>query len=214
MLISCNYMIRFFPRDEKFFDLFENAAEKIEEGIDALLNLLDDYTDLAEKVKKIKLLEHEADQITHQTIDKLNRTFITPIDREDIHELITKMDDIMDFVEAASQRLWLYRVQEPTPEIKELALTLQKAMNVVKQAIKDLRDLKNPQLILKSCIEVNTVENEGDQVLRKAMTSLFDNVPDPVNIIKLKEIYEIVEMAIDRCEDVANIIEGVVLKNA
>ncbi len=207
-------MIRFFPRDEKFFDLFENAAEKIEEGIDALLNLLDDYTDLAEKVKKIKQLEHEADQITHQTIDKLNRTFITPIDREDIHELITKMDDIMDFVEAASQRLWLYRVQKPTPEIKELTLTLQKAMNVVKQAIKDLRDLKNPQLILKSCIEVNTVENEGDLLLRKAMTSLFDNVPDPVNIIKLKEIYEIVEMAIDRCEDVANIIEGVVLKNA
>ena len=207
-------MIRFFPRDEKFFDLFENATAKIEEGINALLNLLNDYTELDEKVKKIKKLEHEADQITHETIDKLNRTFITPIDREDIHELITKMDDIMDFVEAASQRLWLYKVQQPTPEMKELALTLQKAMLVVRQAVKDLRDLKNPQLILKSCIEVNTVENEGDQLLRKAMTSLFDNVPDPVNIIKLKEIYEIVEMAIDRCEDVANIIEGVVLKNA
>ncbi len=207
-------MIRFFPRDEKFFDLFENAGDKIEEGIIALIDLLDDYTNVAEKVKKIKDLEHESDKITHDTIDKLNRTFITPIDREDIHELITKMDDIMDFVEAVSQRLWLYRVQKPTPEMKELAITLQKAMRVVKQAIKDLRNLKNPQLILKSCIEVNTVENEGDQLLRKAMTSLFDNVPDPINVIKLKELYEIIEMAIDRCEDVANIIEGVVLKNA
>ncbi len=207
-------MIRLFPRDEKFFDLFDNAAEKIEGGINALLDLLDDFTNVAEKVKKIKDLEHESDQITHQTIEKLNRTFITPLDREDIHELITKMDDIMDFVEAASQRLWLYRVQKPTPEIKELALTLLKAMKQVTQAIKYLRNLKNPQLILKSCIEVNTVENEGDQLLRKAMTSLFDNVHDPVDIIKLKEIYEIVEMAIDRCEDVANIIEGVVLKNA
>lgn len=207
-------MIRFFPRDEKFFDLFDNAADKIEEGIRSLIDLLNDYTDVAVKVSKLKTLEHEADQITHQAIDKLNRTFITPIDREDIHELITKMDDIMDFVEAASQRLWLYRVGQPTPELRELALTLQKAMKVVKQAIKDLRNLKNPKLILKSCIEVNTVENEGDQLLRKAMTSLFDNVPDPINVIKLKEIYEIVEMAIDRCEDVANIIEGVVLKNA
>jgi predicted phosphate transport protein (TIGR00153 family) len=207
-------MIRFFPRDEKFFDLFESAAEKIEEGIHAMLDLLDDYTNVAEKVKRIKELEHEADQITHQTIDKLNRTFITPLDREDIHELITKMDDIMDFVEAASQRLWLYRVQKPTGEIKDLVLTLQKAMSMVKQAIKNLRDLKNPKLILASCIEINTVENEGDMLLRKAMTSLFDNVPDPINVIKLKEIYEIIEMAIDRCEDVANIIEGVVLKNA
>ncbi len=207
-------MIRFFPRDEKFFDLFESAAEKIEEGIHAMLDLLEDYTNVAEKVKRLKELEHEADQITHQTIDKLNRTFITPLDREDIHELITKMDDIMDFVEAASQRLWLYRVQKPTNEIKDLVLTLQKAMSMVKQAIKNLRDLKNPKLILESCIEINTVENEGDMLLRKAMTSLFDNVPDPINVIKLKEIYEIIEMAIDRCEDVANIIEGVVLKNA
>lgn len=207
-------MVRFFPRDEKFFDLFENAADKIEEGINALMDLLNDYTDVAEKVKKIKDLEHEADQITHRTIDKLNRTFITPIDREDIHELITKMDDIMDFVEAVSQRMWLYRVQVPTPEIKELTLTLKKAMSVVKQAVRGLRNLKNTKQILNSCIEVNTVENEGDLLLRNAMTSLFDNVPDPVTIIKLKEIYEIVEMAIDRCEDIANIIEGVVLKNA
>jgi len=207
-------MVRFFPRDERFFDLFESAAEKIEEGVTALLDLLDDYTNIPEKVKNIKDLEHEADEITHQTIDKLNRTFITPIDREDIHELITKMDDIIDFIEAVSQRLWLYRLQKPTPEIKELVLVLQKAIKMVKQTIKNLRNMKNPQIILNSCIEVNTIENEGDQVLRNAMTSLFDNVPDPINVIKLKEIYEIIEMAIDRCEDVANIIEGVVLKNA
>jgi predicted phosphate transport protein (TIGR00153 family) len=207
-------MVRFFPRDERFFDLFESAAEKIEEGVNALLDLLDDYTNIPEKVKNIKDLEHEADEITHQTIDKLNRTFITPIDREDIHELITKMDDIIDFIEAVSQRLWLYRLQKPTPEIKELVLVLQKAIKMVKQTIKNLRNMKNPQIILNSCIEVNTIENEGDQVLRNAMTSLFDNVPDPINVIKLKEIYEIIEMAIDRCEDVANIIEGVVLKNA
>jgi predicted phosphate transport protein (TIGR00153 family) len=197
-----------------FLTFLKVLLKKIEEGVNALLDLLDDYTNIPEKVKNIKDLEHEADEITHQTIDKLNRTFITPIDREDIHELITKMDDIIDFIEAVSQRLWLYRLQKPTPEIKELVLVLQKAIKMVKQTIKNLRNMKNPQIILNSCIEVNTIENEGDQVLRNAMTSLFDNVPDPINVIKLKEIYEIIEMAIDRCEDVANIIEGVVLKNA
>lgn len=207
-------MIRLFPRDERFFDLFENAAINIEAGINALLELLENYTNVEEKVKKIKTLEHESDKITHQTIDKLNRTFITPIDREDIYALITKMDDIIDFVEAASQRLWLYKVKQPTPQIKELTLILQRAMKVVKQAIKDLRNIKNPKRILQSCIEINTIENEGDQILRDAMTSLFDNVTNPVDIMKLKELYEIIEMAIDRCEDVANIIESVVIKNA
>ncbi|MGC8578907.1 MAG: DUF47 domain-containing protein [bacterium] len=207
-------MVRFFPKDEKFFDLFEDAAQNIEAGINALLELLNNYSNIEEKVKEIKTLEHESDKITHQAIDKLNRTFITPIDREDIYELVTKMDDIIDFVEAVSQRLWLYKVQEPTPQMKELAFILQKAMKVVKQAIKDLRNIKNPKQILQSCIEINTIENEGDQVLRDAMTALFNNVNNPIDIIKLKELYEIIEMAIDRCEDVANIIESVVIKNA
>ncbi|HEY4716728.1 MAG TPA: DUF47 family protein [bacterium] len=206
--------MRFFPREEKFFEFFENAGEKIENGIVALIELLDNFTDIETKVRKIKDIEHESDNITHSTIEKLNKTFITPFDREDIHELITKMDDILDFVEAVSQRIWLYRIEKPNEEVKQLAYTLLKAVKELRLAIKELKNLKNSQIILAKCIEINRLENEGDQLLRKAIANLFLNTSDPITIIKLKEIYETIEFSIDRCEDVANIIEGIVLKNA
>jgi len=207
-------VVKFFPREEKFFDLFETASNYIEIGVQKFIDLLNDYTNIEVKIKEIKNIEHESDKVTHETIEKLNTTFITPFDREDIHELITKMDDILDFMEAASQRLWLYKVDKPTPELKELANTLLKAVKEVKVAIKNLRNFKERMPLLKSCIEINSLENEGDNLLRNAIANLFKNSPDPITVMKLKEIYETIEIAIDRCEDVANIIEGIVLKNA
>lgn len=214
MVIMYIVMVMFFPREEKFFELFNRAAEHIEQGVQKFIDLLNNYTDVEIKIKQIKDIEHESDKITHETIEKLNTTFITPFDREDIHELITKMDDILDFIEAASQRLFLYRVEKPTEELKELSNTLLKAVREVKKAIHNLRDFKNRSPILASCIEINSLENEGDNQLRNAIANLFKNSPDPIRVIKFKEIYETIEIAIDRCEDVANIIEGIVLKNA
>lgn len=207
-------MVRFFPREERFFELFDNAASKIEQGVQKFVDLVNNFSDVEKKIKEIKEIEHESDKITHETIEKLNTTFITPFDREDIHELITKMDDILDFMEAASQRLWLYRVEEITDELKQLANTLLKAVKEVKIAIGKLKSFKDRKPILASCIEINSLENEGDSLLRNAIANLFKNSPDPITVIKLKEIYETIEIAIDRCEDVANIIEGIVLKNA
>ncbi len=207
-------MVRFFPREERFFELFDRAAEKIEHGVQRFVDLVNNYSEVEKKIKEIKDIEHESDKITHETIEKLNTTFITPFDREDIHELITKMDDILDFMEAASQRMFLYRVEKPTEELKGLANTLLSAVKEVKVAINKLRNFKDRKPILASCIEINSLENEGDNLLRNAIASLFKNSPDPITVIKLKEIYETIEIAIDRCEDVANIIEGIVLKNA
>lgn len=207
-------MVKFFPREEKFFELFDRAAEKIELGVQKFVDLLNNYSEIEKKIKEIKDIEHDSDKITHETIEKLNTTFITPFDREDIHQLITKMDDILDFMEAASQRMYLYRVEKPTEELKQLANILLKSVKEVNLAINRLRNFKDRKPILSSCIEINSLENEGDNQLRNTIANLFKNSPDAINVIKLKEIYETIEIAIDRCEDVANIIEGIVLKNA
>jgi len=163
-------------------------------------------------VKQIKDIEHDGDKITHQTMDRLNRTFVTPLDREDIHALISKLDDILDFVDAAANRMILYRIKEPKPEALRLADILFKSVEELKRAISLLRNLKQPQEILKLCIEINSLENEGDSVLRGGVAKLFDEAQDPLLIIKWREIFENLETAIDRCEDVANILEGIVIK--
>lgn len=208
-------MFRFFPRNNQFFDLFEEAAANIIEGAKLLLAMVNDFSNLEDYARRIKAVEHKGDELTHQTIIKLNQTFITPLDREDIHALTERLDDVLDYVEAASERLVLFNVEKPKgPELTDLVLTLVAATEEIARMVPRLRDLRHAKEILQGCVEVNRLENEGDRLLRQGLATLFRTEPNPLEIIKWKEIYETLEVGTDKCEDVANILEGVVLKYA
>jgi hypothetical protein len=206
--------MRLLPKEQTFFDDFEEQAQKTVEGCRAFLALTEDFGRASAHAKEIKAVEEACDSVTHRVVEKLHRVFITPIDRGDIYALITKMDDIMDFVEAAAERISLYELKTPTKELADLARNLATGVERVFEAVKGLRNLKNPQVILEKCVEINRLENEADALLRGTLARLFKEEKDPVAIIKWKEIYELLETATDRCEDVANIIEGVVLENS
>ena len=205
--------MRFIPKEGKFFDLFEELAGRIEAGGKLFLELAENGAYSESQAARLKEIEHEADIITHRTYEKMHTTFLTPLDREDIHNLINKMDSILDMTEAAAARIILYRVKEPSPAIIEQARILNEAIGKVKTIIHGLRDMKNASLILRTCVEIHTLENAGDVVLRTTMAHLFENEPDVRELIKWKEIHERIEEAIDVCEDVSNIVEGIVLKN-
>lgn len=207
-------MVRFFPKEEKFFDYFDDASEKTIRGIRLLKEMVLDLSNAEEKARQIKDVEHEADHITHETVSKLHKTFVTPIDREYIYSLITKMDDILDLIYATCERILLYKIKSSTPEVIALVNTLEKAIEEVAKGVRGLRNLENSRSILDICIEINRLENEGDRIYRNAQSVLFNSPSDPIEIIKWKDIYETLEEAIDTCEDVANIIEGIVLENA
>ena len=202
------------PKEYSFFDFFEQHASQCVEGARLLLQLLH-KVDMAEALaKEIKEVEHAGDRITHHTLETLHKTFITPIDRDEIHQLISAMDDILDFIEAVSERIALYEVTEVMPEAQELGEVLLRATEQVQEAVGGLRRLQYPMEMLQICVEINRLENSGDAVLRKAMARLFkEYTTDPIHIIKWKEIYEFLEEVTDACEDVANIIEGVVLEH-
>ena len=206
---------RFLPKETSFFDYFEQHAKLTVEGTKEFLALVTTGDNIATRTKRIVDIEHETDVITHRCVESLHRTFITPIDRDDIHRLITKMDDIMDFVEAAAERISLYELTVMSSDVRDLADVLHRATIEVEAATKLLRNLKNPQAILKLCIDISRLENEADGLFRRAVARLFkEHKNDPIHVIKWKEIYESLESATDRCEDVANIIEGVILENA
>ncbi len=202
------------PRETKFFELFDRAATNVLEATRRFSDLLGNYTDVEAKVKSVKDVEHLGDELVHETMALLNTTFVTPIDREDIHTLISKIDDVLDFMDGAANRLMLYRIAKPTPELWNLSQVLVRAVEAMVKGVKALHEIKKVDPIRLQCIEINRLENEGDQVMRGAMVKLFDEEKDPILIIKWKEIYEGVETAIDRCEDVANVLEGIMLKNA
>ena len=207
-------MFSLIPKEMVFFDLFEEAAKNAHEGAIALQDLLNDFRDVPAKVKRIKDIEHAGDKITHTTIEKLNQTFITPIDREDIHELICRIDDILDLIDTAVARMHLYKIKEPTDDAKALARVLVDATKIITDLLPKMRSMKLSSSLLQHCIEIHTKENEGDRIEQHALAALFENGHDPIFIIKWKDIYEELEAATDRCEDVANVIEGIVLKNA
>lgn len=206
-------MFRLFPREETFLPQFKQAAEVIVEAAKALDALAADFTDSAIKASRIKHLEHEGDQIAHQTFDLLNRTWITPIDREDIHALVTALDDVLDFIEAASTRLILYKVT-PTAPLKGMTPLIVQSAEAIQRALTKLGDMKHSREIIEACVEINRLENEADNLNRIAIAHLFETEKDPIEIIKWKEIYEIVEGATDRCEDVANVLEAIVIKSS
>ncbi len=205
--------MRFIPREEKFYDLFEELADKIEEGSNLFLDMLLNYDSFEQRLSKLKEIEHEADIITHRTYEKMHTTFLTPIDREDIYALVNKMDSILDMTEASAIRMSLYKIKAPKEELIQQAKLHNEATAKVKQVVRGLRDMKNAKMILDACIEINTLENAGDQILRSTMANLFEREKDPFELIKWKEIFERFEEAMDVCEDVSNIVEGIVLKN-
>jgi len=202
------------PRETSFFEFFERHAQKTIEGARLFHTLTVTGTDLVAGTDRIKELEHETDVITHSCIQALHRTFITPFDRDAIHRLITHMDDVIDFVEAASDRLALYELSPATPELRSLAEVLVRATEEVEQAVLGLRDMKRAGAVLDRCRNVGRIENEGDRLLRAAVAKLFREETDAVTMFKWKEVYEDLENATDRCQDVANVIEGVVLEHA
>ena len=205
---------RFLPRETSFFDFFEQHAGLTIEGCKEFLSMVTTGANIATKCRRISDIEHETDTITHRCVEALHKTFITPIDRDSIHRLITRMDDIMDFVEAASERIELYELTVMTGDVRDLADVLHRSAQQVELATRGLRTLKDPNATLKLCIDINRLENEADAILRRSVARLFKDEKDPIMIIKWKEIYENLENASDRCEDVANIIEGVILEHA
>jgi len=203
-------MVRIIPREEKFFDFFEQAAQNILRGAEALKSMMDSYLDPGASASRLKDLEHEGDKITHQIIKKLNQTFITPIDREDIYSLTSALDDVLDLIEAVADRMVLYKIESPTPEARDLSNIIYDSAKEIARAINLLSGLDH---VYDHCVEINRLENDADRITRDAIARLFQGDYGPFEVIKWKEIYETLEAATDKCEDAANIIEAVVLKH-
>jgi len=205
---------RLLPKEEKFFELFREQAKKVKEGVEALQDLVDNYTDVEKKYLKIREIEHNGDNITHTIFAKLKTSFITPIDREDIHELASGLDDILDCIEGVASRLNYFRIKNTTPELKKLVDIIDKAVHQIYQAVSQLEKMECTETF---CQEVNKLENKADIICQEATSDLFqktENTEQLKDLIKWKEIYNRLEIAADRCEDVANVIEGISIKNA
>lgn len=205
---------RLIPREGRFFEYFNEHAEQLVLGATELKALMSDISELQIRARNIESIENKADQITHQTMQLLHQTFITPLDRDEIHQLITKMDDILDLMEDASQCMFLYDIRAVSDEAKKLADICLSCTEKVKAAVKHLSNMENAESILNLCTEIDRLETVADQVMRTAMAKLFREEPDTRQLFKMKEIYQLLEAVTDRCEDVANIIEGIVLENA
>lgn len=207
-------MIKLFPREENFLPQFAKAADVLYEAAKALDALAGDFTDVEVKVARIKHLEHEGDQIAHQTFNLLSRTWITPIDREDIHALAGALDDVLDSIDAVAARILLYKIPAMTPEVKDATSLIVQAGEAIKRAMSRIDDLTHSREILEDCVEINRLENEADALFRIAISRLFETEKDPIAVIKWKEIYTVLEETTDRCEDVANVLEQIVLKSS
>ncbi len=205
--------MKFLTRRDKFFDLFEALADKIEEGGRLFEEIINNYEHSEQKLSKLKEIEHEADTITHDIYHMLHNTFITPLDREDIFSLASKMDTILDLIESAAVRMYLYKIRRTTKELAELANILNRSITELRKIVYSVRKKQDAKMILGICVDINTLENEADQVLRTAMMRLFEDEKDPIELIKLKEIIQTTETATDVCEDVSNVIEGIILKH-
>ncbi len=204
--------IRFVPQEERFFELFDAAASNVVKGAELLGELMKNPDRAAELRHQIEEVEHEGDIITHEIADRLNRTFVTPFDHEDIHALAGRLDDILDNIEATADRMFLYEAGTPSREMVELVGVLQETAVTVQKAVSGLQDMKNARRILDYCIEIHRLENVGDEDSRKALANLF-KTSDAIYALKWKELYDHVENAIDKCEDVASIVEGIVVKH-
>ncbi|MBI5631391.1 MAG: DUF47 domain-containing protein [Elusimicrobia bacterium] len=202
------------PKEEKFFELFEAQAGRNVEAARVFHELAGKWSLESPAFAQLEDIEHEADITAHEIYDKLNRTFVTPFDREDIHALASELDDIVDLIQAIASRMQLYRVEKSSDDLKELADILYHSAENVRKAIVELKNPEKSRRVLDYCIEINRLENAGDRALAVAIGKLFQGKPDPLEVIKWKEIYEVTETAIDKCEDVANTIESILVKHA
>ena len=199
------------PKDTSFFEMFTEMSDNLIAGARAMVDLFTDYRDVDAKIAEIRRIERLGDEMTHDVMTKLNQTFITPFDREDIHQLASSLDDVLDFLNASGARILMYRITNPPPAALDLARVILLQSQELGRALALLRKNKD---ILTHCVEINRLENEADLISRAAIAQLFDLEKDPINLIKTKELLEFLEMATDRAEDVANVLETVVLKNA
>ena len=204
----------FIPREEKFFGLFEESAQNVVKAAQELKTMVDTWEDVEERVGTITELEHQGDTITHQIMAQLNRTFVTPFDREDIALLAHSLDDVIDFIHAAADAMLIYKVNHSSQRAKELADIIVQGATEIERAMPYLRRRAALKQVFERCVEINRLENMADRVFRSAMGELFDDTTDIAEVIKWREIYEYMESATDRCEDVADVLEGVALKNA
>lgn len=205
-------MFGLIPKEEKFFVMFRDMAKLIVEGAIALKEMLDYFNDPQRSQYLIKEIEHKADLTTHEIIKKLNQSFITPFDREDIYSLASALDNIIDIIDTATQHIVVYHIENITAEAKELGFIILKACQTIEKAVAVLE--KNPKQISDFCVEINSLENEADRVRADAISRLFDDEKNPIRLIKWKEVYENLELVTDKCEDAANILESIVVKNA
>lgn len=204
-------MVRIIPRETKFFDLFADVAGNVTDGARLLTTILENFNNVEIQVEKLKEIEHKGDDLTHSIMTKLNQTFITPFDREDIHRLASALDDVLDFVNAAGQRLLLYKIRSAPGSAVELCKLIVRQSEELNKAV---MLLEKTQGVMDHCVEVNRLEDEADRVCREAIGRLFEHEKDAIQLIKLKELYEVLEMATDKAEDAANVLEAVVLKSA
>jgi uncharacterized protein len=203
-------MVSLIPKDTSFFRMFSAMSDNLIAGARTLVDLFSDYQDVEKKIDEIHRIERDGDELTHAILTKLNQTFITPFDREDIHQLASKLDDVLDFVNAAGARLVMYQITAPPPAAAELAKIILKQSQELQKAVSLMQKNGN---ILAHCVEINRLENEADLVSQNAIAKLFEREKDPINLIKIKELLEFLERATDKAEDVANVLETVVLKN-
>lgn len=201
--------LRLIPRDQSFFDLFEQLAAKVAEGAEGLLDLLENYSDRERKTARIVDIEHEGDEVTHDVMRRLDTTFVTPFDREDVHRLTSSLDDVLDHIEAAADYLQLHKIEEPLPQMISLADTLARAARHTAAEIVNLRSMKGME---RYWVEINRLENEGDRSYRRTIAELFSGQYQAIEVLKWKGVIEEIEQGIDRLEDVANTVESIVLK--
>ena len=205
---------RLMPREGKFFDLFNAHAERILEGSRELAAMLGTFTELEAHAQRIDAAERAADKVTHETIALLHKTFITPFDRDQIHQLITAMDDILDLIQDVAESMALYDLRRITPEAQQLAEICQMSCERVRDTVGLLTNVKRADAIMKNCEEIDRLESDADRVMRAALSKLFREESDIKQLIKLRTIYDLLERITDRCEDVANVVEGIVLENS
>lgn len=205
--------VRLFPKDQKFFDLFREDAANLREGALALQDLVDHYEDVEGKYQRLKAIEHQGDNITHELFTRLRDTFVTPLEREDIHGLSSGLDDVLDCIEGVASRMWTYKLEKPTPEIKRMVDIIVQAVDQIFEAVDHLESLGHVHAF---CKQINILEYQADVICREAIADLFATAETPAelkNLIMLKEIYTRLEVAADRCEDVANVIEEIIVKS-
>ena len=206
--------IPFLPRNERFYDLLHESAKNLADAADALVDLVEHYQNVEMKTDRLTELEHNGDTITHNIVNLLHKTFVTPIEREDIALLAERLDDVLDYIEGAGTSLRIYKVADPSPDSREMADVVRMMAVKLEQAISHLRVHGRLRDILPYCVEINRLENVADDLFRKAIAELFDDEKSAAEIIKWRDIYEQLEQATDRAEDVANVLEGIVLRHA